>query len=73
MSTTELRRRIKKQVDGLHPDRLRFASELLSLLKRHEREDSAAKRATFRSRLTKAERDVAAGRIVRVEDLKRKY
>lgn len=74
MSTTELRRRIKKQVDALHPARLGFASEFLTLLKKQEKQDAeTAKAAIFRERIAKAERDVAAGRVVRWEDLKRKY
>jgi hypothetical protein len=73
MSTTELRRKIKKQVDSLASERLPFASELLLLLKRQEEKDAAMEREGFRSRITKAERDVKAGRAVSVENLKRKY
>ncbi|MGD0387616.1 MAG: hypothetical protein ABSC42_01565 [Tepidisphaeraceae bacterium] len=74
MSTVELRRKIKKQIDGLDGGRLRYAANLLSLLGRSETDDDSGTRiARFRATLAKAERDIAAGRFVPFEKLRRKY
>jgi hypothetical protein len=72
MSTLELRRRIKKQVDALQPDRLPVAAKLLSDLRREKSPvRNGAKLTHFRARLAKAERDIAAGRSVPIEKLRR--
>ncbi len=73
MSTVELRRKIKKQIDDLDPDRLRYAADLLALLQPANGGRGDAGIARFRSRLGKAERDIAAGRFVSAEKLRRKY
>jgi hypothetical protein len=74
MSTLELRRKIKKQIDDLDEGRLRYAANLLSLLGRSEADDDpGARMARFRARLAKAERDIAAGRFIPFEKLRRKY
>ncbi len=71
MSTAELRRQIKKKIDVLPASGLRATADYLALLKRSK--DTAKKKAFFLARIVKAERDVAAGRFVTVDQLKRKY
>ncbi len=74
MSTIELRRKMKKQIDALNPDRLRYAASLLALLNSDEADNTEnARLARFRATVAKAERDLAAGRFVPVEKLRRKY
>lgn len=74
MSVIELRRKMKKQIDAMAPARLRYAANLLSLLEKNERDHGRdAMIARFRAKLAKAERDIAAGRFVPVEKLRRKY
>jgi hypothetical protein len=74
MSTIELRRKMKKQIDALDADRLRYAASMLALLKSDEAGNGEnAKLARFRAMVAKAERDVAAGRFVALEKLRRKY
>jgi hypothetical protein len=58
----------------LDAGRLRYAANFLSLLGRKEaNEDFDLRIARFRSRLAKAERDIAAGRFIPVAKLRRKF
>jgi hypothetical protein len=73
MSTTELRRRVKKQVERLPADRLQSAADYLLFLQHGDvGHASNGKLSEFRARIQKAERDIAAGRTVPVERLRRK-
>jgi hypothetical protein len=74
MSMVELRRKVKRQIDGLDANRLRYAANMLTLLGGNQANDDPDGRiARFRAKLAKAERDIAAGRSIAVEKLRRKY
>lgn len=74
--TVELRRRAKKQIESLSPERLQVAADFLSYLE--ERESNEATEEVLRipgllEQFEEAERDIAAGRVTPVEKLRRKY
>jgi hypothetical protein len=71
MSTTELRRQIKKKIDVLPPARLRATADYLAVLEGSS--STAKKKARFLARIAKAEKDIAAGCFVTLDQLKRKY
>jgi hypothetical protein len=76
MSTLQLRRQLKKKVDALPTGALRSASDFLDYLEHRGNGRSATNRsriAAMRRRLGEAERQVAAGRVIRADKLKRKY
>lgn len=70
MSTTELRRRIKKQLDTLQSERLQSVADYVSFLHRKPT-SKEMKLARFRASLAKAEKDLAEGRFVSWEELRR--
>lgn len=74
-TATNIRRRIKQQVDELAADRLPVAEDFLSYLQ--DRKANAATRELLRipgilNELKRAERDVAHGRVTPVNRLRRK-
>ena len=77
MSTAELRRRIKKEVDALPPERLQSAADFIAFLgdaaSDRTFEEYLRTRPPIEERLKQAEKDIAAGRLTPVEQLRRKY
>jgi hypothetical protein len=76
MGKTDTRRRAKRRIDNLSDERVRAADDFLAYLE--ERESNEATEELLRipgllDRLKEAEEDIAAGRTVAVEDLRRKY
>jgi hypothetical protein len=76
MTTTQLRREIKKRVDRLSPDRLPVAADFLAYLQ--ERQCNHATEELLGipglvGDLRKAERDLAAGRGTPLRKLRRKH
>ena len=76
MGIRELRRRARRRLDGLSRDHLLVADHFLAWL-----EDCESIEATeellripgLQEAMDEAERDIEAGRLTPVEDLKRKY
>jgi hypothetical protein len=77
MSTAELRRSIKKKVDALAPERLQSAADFLAFLSdpASDRtfEEYLRNRPPLEERLRQAEKDITAGRLTPIEQLRRKY
>ena len=75
MSTTQLRRDIKKKVDALPLDRLQSAADFLAFLndRASDRtfEEYLRTRPPLKERLMQAEKDIAAGRLTDWRDLRR--
>jgi hypothetical protein len=76
MDTKELKRRAKRRIDSLSPERAQTADDFLAYLE--DREDNDATAELMRipgllDELRKAEQEVTRGETVVVEDLKRKY
>ncbi|MEG4804845.1 hypothetical protein QUB63_29485 [Microcoleus sp. ARI1-B5] len=76
MNTQELRQQVKEYIDELSPERLLVAADFLAYLA--ERESNLATEELlqipgFREDFNKAKKDVAAGKVTAVEQLKRKY
>jgi len=79
MSTSTLRQRVNKQIDSLSPQRLRTAADFLAYLEQKpgklpRRREASQSSVTMRlrKRLKQAEKQVDAGDIVPVENLRRK-
>ncbi|MEG3898863.1 MULTISPECIES: hypothetical protein [unclassified Microcoleus] len=75
MKTQELRENLKQSIDRLSPERLLVAADFLPYL--GERESNEAtnellKIPGFVEAFNKAQKDVAAGKVTSVEQLKRK-
>jgi hypothetical protein len=76
MSTLELRRKIKRQLDVLPKDKLRSAADFIDYLGKGNGARSPEKDpriARMRRRIRRAEAAVAAGKLIPWEQLKRKY
>ncbi|MEG3858738.1 hypothetical protein [Microcoleus sp. herbarium12] len=76
MNTQELRQQVKEYIDELSPERLLVAADFLAYLA--ERESNLATEELlqipgFIEAFNKAKKDVAAGKVTSVEQLKRKY
>ena len=74
MTAMELRKRIQKRARSLSLDRLKAADEFLAYLE--DREDNAATREMlaipgFRAMMRRAERQMAAGKTVRLAKVRR--
>jgi hypothetical protein len=63
MTATELRKKIKKQIDRVPAQRLQSAADYLAFLTQ-ETSKATGPRAKFLQRLQKAEADIAAGRLI---------
>ena len=71
MTTAQLRRQIKKQVDALPEEKLTSAADFLSYLEdrydeqeqEQEQEQDASYKQLFLDQIAEAERDVAEGRM----------
>ncbi|MGD0463039.1 MAG: hypothetical protein ABSB74_11195 [Tepidisphaeraceae bacterium] len=76
MSTIELRRKIKKQLDDLPLDRLQPAAEFIDFLGKkngNRSSDSDPRIARMRLRIRQAKAAIAAGKLVPWQKLKRKH
>lgn len=76
MTTTELRRQLKKSIDALPEEKLRSAADFVRSLRRATDGLPASDRvkiAAMKRRMGKAEKDFAEGRATPVEKLRRKY
>jgi hypothetical protein len=76
MNTLERREQVKRYVDQLSAEKLLVAADFLAYLA--EREDNEATEELlnmqgFREAFTKAQKSVEQGRVIPVEQLKRKY
>jgi hypothetical protein len=76
MNTLEMREQAKKYIDQLSADKLVVAADFLAYLA--EREDKEATEELlniqgFREAFTKAQKSVEQGKVIPVEQLKRKY
>jgi hypothetical protein len=76
MNTQELRQQVKEYIDKLSPEKLLVAADFLAYLA--ERESNLATEELlqipgFIEAFNKAKKDVAAGNVTSVEQLKRKY
>jgi hypothetical protein len=76
MSTTKLRRKIKKQLDDLPSDRLQSAADFIDFLGRKNgngASESDPRIARMRLRIRQAEAAEAAGKLVPWQKQKRKH
>ena len=75
MGMMETRRRAKKRIDALSPERLQVADDFLAYLQERESNEATQellKIHGFEDRLAEAERQVAAGQLTPAEELLRK-
>lgn len=76
MNTVEIRQQIKEYIDKLSPERLLVAADFLAYLT--ERDDNDAteellKIEGFKEALAQAKKNVEEGKVISVDQLKRKY
>ena len=75
MKTQELRENLKQSIDRLSPERLLIAADFLAYLaerESHEATIELLKIPGFIEAFNKSQKDVAAGKVTTVEQLKRK-
>ena len=76
MTKTELLRRAKRRLAGLSQEHLAVADHFLAWLEECEGDEATAELLSipgFAEEFEEAQRDIEAGRLTPVEDLKRKY
>lgn len=76
MKTQELRQNLKESIDRLSPERLLVAADFLAYLAESESNEATLellKIPGFLEAFNKAKKDVLAGNVTTVEQLKRKY
>jgi hypothetical protein len=76
MNSSEIRQQIEDYLDLLSPDRLLVASDFLAYLAERQEQESKESLSTltqFQARLEQAQKDVSSGKVISVEQLKRKY
>lgn len=76
MKTQELRENLKQSIDSLSPELLTVAADFLAYLEERESNEATnelLKIPGFVEAFNKAQKDVAAGKVTTVEQLKRKY
>jgi len=76
MKTQELRQNLKESIDRLSPERLLVAADFLAYLAESESNEATMellKISGFLEEFNQAQKDVAAGKVISVEQLKRKY
>jgi hypothetical protein len=76
MNTQELRQQVKEYIDELSPERLLVAADFLAYLAECESNlatEELLQIPGFIEAFNKAKKDVAAGKVTSVEQLKRKY
>jgi len=76
MNTQELRQQVKEYIDELSPERLLVAADFLAYLAERESNQATVELLQipgFIEAFNQAKKDVAAGKVTSVEQLKRKY
>lgn len=76
MDTIELRQQVKEYIEQLSPERLRVAADFLAYLADKESEEATQELLNipgFLEAFEKAKKNVAAGNVIPVEKLRRKY
>ena len=76
MKTQELRENLKQSIDSLSPERLLVAADFLAYLAERESNEATnelLKISGFVEAFNKAQKDIAAGKVTTIEQLKRKY
>ncbi len=76
MSTLELRDQVKEYIDQLSPERLRVAADFLAYLAERESNEATQELLNipgFLEAFEKAKKNIAAGNVTPVENLRRKY
>ncbi len=76
MKSQELRQNLKQSIDRLSPERLIVVADFLAYLSERESNEATVESLKFSGFLevfNKAKKDVAAGKMTSVEQLKRKY
>ena len=76
MTNAEMRRQVKHRVDRLSPERLRVADDFLAYLEDRESDeatDELLKIAGFMELFEQAHRDITAGNLTPVEQLRRRH
>jgi hypothetical protein len=76
MSTLELRDQVKEYIDQLSPERLRVAADFLAYLAESESNEATQELLNipgFLEAFEKAKKNIAAGNVTPVENLRRKY
>ncbi len=75
MNTQELREQVKEYIDELSPEKLLVAADFLAYLAERESNQATVELlqiSGFREAFNHAKKDVAAGKVTSVEQLKRK-
>lgn len=76
MGKTEVRRRAKRRIDSLPDERIDVADDFLAYLQERESNEATEELLRipgFAEEFAEAQKDVEAGRLTPVKDLKRKY
>jgi len=76
MNTQELRQQVKEYIDDLSPERLLVAADFLAYLAERESNQATVELLQipgFIEAFNQAKKDVAAGKVTSVEQLKRIY
>ena len=76
MNTQELRQHVKEYIDELSPEKLLVAADFLAYLAERESNQATVELLQipgFMEAFNQAKKDVAAGKVTSVEQLKRKY
>ena len=76
MGKTDTRRRAKRRIDNLSEDRLQVADDFLAYLEERDSNEATEELIRipgFAEEFEEARKDVEAGRLTPVKDLKRKY
>jgi len=74
MTTAELRRQAKQRLKGLSPEHLRVANEFLAYLETQESAEATAELLAIPGLLeavAESEADIAAGRVVFLDDIRK--
>jgi hypothetical protein len=76
MNTKEMRRQVKQYIEQLSPERLRVAADFLAYLAERENNEATQELLEipgFVEAFEKAKQNVAARKVTRVDQLRRKY
>lgn len=76
MDTIELRQQVKEYIEQLSPERLRVAADFLAYLADKESEEATQELLNipgFLEAFERGKKDIAAGNVIPVEKLRRKY
>lgn len=76
MSNTDIRQQAKEYVEQLSPEKLLVAVDFLAYLVQRESNEATEELLQipgFQEAFTKAKKNIAAGKVIPVDQLKRKY